>query len=119
MYPSLPINPSMDRESSMGTSDIQCNEKEHDTPSDFASESQIPPFFTQIELDIFKRTKVFTYEAYSSSSNPDTLPSNDPTSPIMDRPIGTKAKSFDVVDFTFMKEFFKTKSKPLEDQVEE
>jgi len=47
----------MDRESSMGTSDIQCNEKEHDTPSDFASESQIPPFFTQIELDILWSTK--------------------------------------------------------------
>ncbi|KAH1229814.1 hypothetical protein GmHk_10G029452 [Glycine max] len=114
MYPSLPINPSMDRESSMGTSDIQCNEKEHDTPSDFASESQIPPFFTQID----KRTKVFTYEAYSSSSNPDTLPSNDPTSPIMDRPIGTKVSNKEGCKRK-NKEFFKTKSKPLEDQVEE
>lgn len=35
----------------MDTSDNQCNEREHDTPSDLTSESQILIFFIQVELN--------------------------------------------------------------------
>lgn len=44
-------SPSMEQGFSMGTSGGQCNERKHDTPSDFVSESQTLAFFTQVELD--------------------------------------------------------------------
>ncbi|KAJ1418068.1 No apical meristem-associated, C-terminal domain [Sesbania bispinosa] len=82
-----------------------------------------PKWLAQFE-ESSKRTKVSASGEYSSSSNADTPSSYEPTSPTMDRPIGTKAakriakeKSSNVVDLTGMEEVLKTKTKALEDMV--
>lgn len=49
-----------------------------------------PKWFAQFE-ELGKRTEVSASGAYLSSSNTDTPLSYEPTSPTMDRPIGTKA----------------------------
>ncbi|KAL5187502.1 Glutathione S-transferase T2 [Glycine soja] len=195
-HPYPPINPCMDQGSSIGTSNKQCNEMEYNTPSDFTSKSQVPPFSIQVgsenmrlikyvkknlacykqacqrmksrgsETNIMrdahsiylqdvkqsfkletvwlivgkeskwlaqferfsKRTKVFSYGDYSSSSNLDAPSSYEPTSPTMEHPVGAKAtkrkakekdkdkeKSSDVVDLTTMGDIIKTKVKAIED----
>lgn len=56
-HPYPPINPCMDQGSSIGTSNKQCNEMEYNTPSDFTSKSQVPPFSIQVGSENMRSMK--------------------------------------------------------------